>query len=552
MNTVPNRNVADRSAADADLVDELYDLCEIVLEGDLTDPERQRLETLVCSHASLRRAYVEYMHGHATLTWWNGVEPASRPLNVPEAALAPVAASVATPVPQVEVQPKPATPAKPKRPALVDRPRQPFWQAAMESVAAWYRELTWQQTMPFAVSSAVMLVAGVILGSISISQGEANKVAPIVYVATLESAKDCRWENSTLPTVPGSRLPAGRLRLAEGIATFTFDDGAHVVLEAPAELDLAGAGECRLNRGKLIARVPPPAVGFTVGTPMGRVIDLGTEFGLDVKATGVTDLQVFEGAVNVVHAHTRETQKVTSGEAKRLDSAGSRNFDPLVAEVGEFVPKTIPSAPGVEIVEQGTNRLVNLPTSEGRGRDAYIQSSPKETKGPETLLLVKNTLGLTHRRKIYMAFDLATLGKTQVQDARLELTILPSNLGFASAVPDATFVLYGLRDEGRDNWDEAKLDWANAPANLRGGAEIDAGATVRLGSFQINQGIRSGTRTVGGPALVEFLKQDTNGIATFILVRETGESGGAGLVHGFASRHHGSAEPPTLKMVVRP
>lgn len=525
-----------------ELLDELYDLCEVVLEGDLSEAERLRLETLVCTHAELRTAYVEYMHAHATMTWWNGVEPAIRPVSMPAAVTALGTSTMAA-----------STPSKTKAPKSAPvHPRRPFWQAAMESVEGWYRELTWQQAAPFLVSCAVMLVAGVILGSISVPQGVTAAAPPVVYVATLESAKDCRWENSALPTVPGARLPAGRVRLAEGIAVFTFDDGAKVTLEAPAELELTNAGECRLNRGKLIALVPPPAVGFTVGTPMGRVIDLGTEFGLAVKPSGVTDVQVFEGAVNLIHAYTGQKQRLSGGQAKRLDTAGSRDFDPLVAEAGELVPPSTPTGPGVTVVEQASNRLVNLSTSEGRGRDAYVQSSAKETTGPETLLLVKNSLGLTHRRKAYMAFDLEALGKTQIQDARLELTIMPSNLGFASSVPDATFVLYGLRDESRDGWDESKLDWANAPANLRGGAEIDKASTVRLGAFQINQGVRSGTRSIGGPALVDFLKQDTNGVVTFILVRETLESGGAGLVHGFASRHHPSAEPPTLKLVVRP
>ncbi len=65
-------------------------------------------------------------------------------------------------------------------------------------------------------------------------------------------------------------------------------------------------------------------------------------------------------------------------------------------------------------------------------------------------------------------------------------------------------------------------------------------------------GLHLPDRSIGGPAFVDFLKKDTNGVVTLILVRETLESDGAGLVHGFASRHHPSAEPPTLKLVVRP
>jgi hypothetical protein len=57
---------------------------------------------------------------------------------------------------------------------------------------------------------------------------------------------------------------------------------------------------------------------------------------------------------------------------------------------------------------------------------------------------------------------------------------------------------------------------------------------VLLGRFEIMLGVLTGNREVAGPALVEFLNRDTNGLATFILVRETVSSGRHDLVHGFA------------------
>jgi hypothetical protein len=41
-----------------------------------------------------------------------------------------------------------------------------------------------------------------------------------------------------------------------------------------------------------------------------------------------------------------------------------------------------------------------------------------------------------------------------------------------------------------------------------------------------------------------FLRDDTNGLATFVIVRITGESAPSGLVHAFASKEH----PPTLRV----
>jgi hypothetical protein len=119
-------------------------------------------------------------------------------------------------------------------------------------------------------------------------------------------------------------------------------------------------------------------------------------------------------------------------------------------------------------------------------------------------------------------------------------------------VPDATFTLYGLTDESQDNWDEAALRWQTAPANRPGGAAVDPDKVVRLGSFVVEQGVTTGVRSVGGPALADFLNRDTNGRATFILVRDTRGSGRSDLVHGFAARRHPNLPPPTLKATVVP
>lgn len=44
------------------------------------------------------------------------------------------------------------------------------------------------------------------------------------------------------------------------------------------------------------------------------------------------------------------------------------------------------------------------------------------------------------------------------------------------------------------------------------------------------------------------MNRDTNGMATFVLVRETAGSGRSCMVHGFAGRNHPTLPPPTLKV----
>ena len=55
---------------------------------------------------------------------------------------------------------------------------------------------------------------------------------------------------------------------------------------------------------------------------------------------------------------------------------------------------------------------------------------------------------------------------------------------------------------------------------------------------------------VRGDALAEFIRGDTNGLVSFLIVRETGETDHNGIAHGFASKEHPTARPPTLRFPI--
>ena len=116
-------------------------------------------------------------------------------------------------------------------------------------------------------------------------------------VAWLVNAQDCQWA-AVESEMPGRDMCAGKLlRLQGGLAQIEFDRGARVILQGPAELVLVSGSEARLVHGTLTARVPTPARGFTILSPRGKVVDLGTEFGLSVDDEGETTVRVFDGQV---------------------------------------------------------------------------------------------------------------------------------------------------------------------------------------------------------------------------------------------------------------
>ena len=53
----------------------------------------------------------------------------------------------------------------------------------------------------------------------------------------------------------------------------------------------------------------------------------------------------------------------------------------------------------------------------------------------------------------------------RIAEAEFVIHVEPSDLGFASLVPDAVFAVHALTDETQDQWDETQLSWSQAPAH---------------------------------------------------------------------------------------
>ncbi|MCB1278716.1 DNRLRE domain-containing protein [Prosthecobacter sp.] len=370
-------------------------------------------------------------------------------------------------------------------------------------------------------------------------------------VATLIRSQQCQWAGSSLPTVEGARLKPGMLDLIEGLAVLRFDSGAELVLEAPATVEVLDAMNCKLRRGTLVAEVPPQAKGFSIDTKDAKVIDWGTKFGLSAGEDGKYMVQVLEGLVEVNDKTGAASKKLEKGE--RVDSGWFRGLlnpasgtDP---EPNRWQPTTV--------MDSGDGWQA-ITTAFGHGKDSYIQSTDKPTEdfGKHPFFRVKRSIESKPElnRKGYIAFDLSKFSGRQIEDAELVLTIEPSELGFASFVPDSTFAVYGVLDESEDAWEENGLSWQLAPAHDPAQAEYYqpvAGKVKRLGQFEIAQGVNRGTRKLRSKDLVDFLSADTNQIATLIICRETNETAASGLVHAFATKENDTRSAPMLRVKLR-
>jgi hypothetical protein len=93
----------------------------------------------------------------------------------------------------------------------------------------------------------------------------------------------------------GDLIAAGRLVLRSGRITLGLLSGVTLTLDGPADLELLSIDRVHCRGGKLRTRVPRGAEGFIVSTPGSAVVDLGTEFGLNVAEDGKAHLMVFNG-----------------------------------------------------------------------------------------------------------------------------------------------------------------------------------------------------------------------------------------------------------------
>ncbi len=153
-------------------------------------------------------------------------------------------------------------------------------------------------------------------------------------IATLTSAPDSvingRAPNGTDIIEPGV------YSFGKGVAEITFAKGAQVVPEGPCSFEIIDAMTMSLNHGKLWAYCPEQAHGFEVLSPDGRkIIDLGTEFGVEVQETGTMNVHVFEGIIDVVDEESGK-KALDAGQAIKW-TAGKSPGLAIEADFDKFV-----------------------------------------------------------------------------------------------------------------------------------------------------------------------------------------------------------------------
>lgn len=134
--------------------------------------------------------------------------------------------------------------------------------------------------------------------------------------ATLRRVVNLRWPQGAPRHLEGDVLPHGPLVFDAGLAEIDFFCGATLIVEGPARLDIESDWSVRVAQGRLRAHVPPAARGFVVKAADSEIIDLGTEFALEVSADNAR-VEVLDGEVEL-RGGENDGQHLVTGEGASL------------------------------------------------------------------------------------------------------------------------------------------------------------------------------------------------------------------------------------------
>jgi hypothetical protein len=204
---------------------------------------------------------------------------------------------------------------------MAGMPRRLRWPALAEALQGWWRHAGW-------ITAAVAILA--VMGIWRARQHVASSRDEMTRgVAVLTQAIDLEWAPGSEPRQAGAALEPGWLRIRSGLAQIEFSDGARMLLEGPAELQIVSRAEAFCRSGRMSVQVPAAAHGFKVASPQLSVVDLGTAFGLEARE-GAAELHVFEGKVRITEGHAA-ARELTAGQAVGVDAGGTWREFPAVA-----------------------------------------------------------------------------------------------------------------------------------------------------------------------------------------------------------------------------
>ena len=273
-------------------------------------------------------------------------------------------------------------------------------------------------------------------------------------------------------------------------------------------------------------QVAPPFYSLhTLGSRNGSFSTANQLDSLTLSKTGPDRVQLYEGLANArpTTFDVSSLGTIQSGESIEFRVYFSDNRD-------QFSPDHL-------VDNVSVNGTIAKTTSVAASEDLAVRRNGNVEPNPH----VKNSNNNSVDRFGLFRFDTDAL-QNEILDAALEFS---SRSGTAWQ-GEYTFNVWGVLDGDLQDeaFTEASYD-PNAPGALFDGSGdlIHNAQVVNLGSFDLGA---NSTANFTSQALIDFLRNDTNGIASFALTRNVGNGGNS------VFENNGSARPATLTLQTIP
>jgi len=249
----------------------LQELLEAMIERDISPSEHSELAALLKENPEARQLFVDHMKVHGMLKWHLGKHDESTdiPVNLVEPEAMPVRGHTGE--------------------GADEGPMQAGDKTGLQGRFKYH----------LFVAAALLIFTGLLPGLILYKHASGKRASIRPYIALLKEAVAAEWEGDSSTAEVGARIRQGDFTVHSGLVELELFDGALIVVEGPARLNLLSANRVALEYGNLGAVAGPEAVGFEVETPAAKLVDRGTRFGVRVDKNGTTEMEVFSGKVDI-------------------------------------------------------------------------------------------------------------------------------------------------------------------------------------------------------------------------------------------------------------
>lgn len=336
-------------------------------DGTITPELQEELEALLISDADARQSYIEYVDVHLAMVEKGKMLSAS---STEKSHRIP---GIASGVEYLSGETNQSSPSR-------------IFPAISVATYAWFSLFGLLLAAGIGLGAATLFWPTSVTKSVAVTETVANQPLdaghlssktgmnaaasdPLFVAQVVRVTPDVVWgDHSAKPDFLLRARRGDRVSIVSGFVELEYYCGAKLILHGPCSYVLTGKKSGRLEKGQITGDVE--GGDFFIMTPTARVIDLGTEFGVAVSESDLTDVCVFDGEVRVVSDYSgvkagqdAVALSLTQGMTARIQRDGKIDQDPFV-DVKQFTRKF----PGTISSKVNQLSLVDVFSAASKGR----------------------------------------------------------------------------------------------------------------------------------------------------------------------------------------